>query len=254
MVTCVIAEDHELVGSGIERALQTHGVEVVDRVGSLSAAAATSRCDVLILDLGLPDTCRLRAVSRLAEARPGVPILVLTATADPVVAQLSVASGARGFLGKHVNPTVLVRAVEALADGGVACDTEIARQWADQWTTDGSTSAHLDKLMVGPVVDPTEVAAILHAAGTPSTCLAEAQVQIMVLVSYGDANKTIASKLGVRTKTVERHLAHVRGRLGLPYGETRPLSVVAERLHAGCLLPVAQHVVERSGRQPAGQS
>jgi two-component system, NarL family, nitrate/nitrite response regulator NarL len=254
VVTCVIAEDHELVGSGIGRALETHGVEVVDRVGSLSAAAATDHCDVLILDLGLPDTCRLRAVGCLAEARPGVPILVLTATPDPIVAQLSVSSGARGFFGKHVSPAELIRAIEALADGGIACDTEIARQWADHRAIDGSTDARLDKLVVGPVVDPTDVAAILHAVGTQSTCLTEAQMQIMILVACGDANKTIASKLGVRTKTIERHLAHVRERLGLPYGEARPLSVVAERLHAGCMLPVDQHVVERSGRQSAGQS
>jgi DNA-binding NarL/FixJ family response regulator len=122
MVSCLIVEDHDLVASGIERALEAASIDVAGRVTTLNDARSFPTGDVALLDLGLPDTCRLTAVESLRVSQPDLPILVLTATPDPVLAHICVAAGALGFFGKDIGTAALAAAVLRVAGGGLAID------------------------------------------------------------------------------------------------------------------------------------
>jgi DNA-binding response OmpR family regulator len=54
--------------------------------------------DVILLDLGLPDTQGLAAVRRALAAAPGVPLVVLTGMDDPSLAAQALQLGAHDYL------------------------------------------------------------------------------------------------------------------------------------------------------------
>lgn len=77
----LVVEDDDLVARGIVAGLQAHDmtVDAVTDAHAAEAALASSHCDVLILDLGLPDTHGMTLLKRLRERRSDLPVLVLTA-------------------------------------------------------------------------------------------------------------------------------------------------------------------------------
>lgn len=68
--------------------------------------------DVILLDLGLPDTDGLEGLNRIRAAQPDVAVIVLTMLADEAVAIQAVQAGAQDYLVKNETDThLLVRAI-----------------------------------------------------------------------------------------------------------------------------------------------
>jgi PAS domain S-box-containing protein len=87
----------------------------VTHVTQLSAALqhlAAEHCDVVLLDLSLPDSHGLQTFATLHTQAPGVPIVVLTGLDDETVAVEAVQEGAQDYLVKgQVDGNGLVRAM-----------------------------------------------------------------------------------------------------------------------------------------------
>ena len=103
--TVVIAEDLALLRDGLTRLLRRHGFEVVEAVDNgprAGPALIRHRPDVAVVDVRLPPTFTDEGsvAARGAQARPGLPVLVLTQYVEPLYARelLSDASGAVGYL------------------------------------------------------------------------------------------------------------------------------------------------------------
>lgn len=80
----LLVEDDDLVASGLEAGLELHHC-VVDRVRTgreAMAALAQLACDVVILDLGLPDGDGLSVLSQVRQRGDDIPVLILTARDD----------------------------------------------------------------------------------------------------------------------------------------------------------------------------
>ena len=71
-------------------------IESVDRLSS--AIRRLKSADVILLDLGLPDTGGLDAVMRLASEAPEMPFVVLTGRDDAELGLRAVREGAQDFL------------------------------------------------------------------------------------------------------------------------------------------------------------
>jgi signal transduction histidine kinase len=106
-------EDVDLIHDLIEEA--EGGAFLVEAAPSLSEGIAKARAsppDVILLDLGLPDSAGLDSLTRLAEAVPRTPIVVLTGLEDEKTAVEAVRRGAEDYLIKgRVDGDLLVRAV-----------------------------------------------------------------------------------------------------------------------------------------------
>lgn len=75
----------------------------IDHVGCLADAVAwldTRGCDVILLDLSLPDSVGIETIKRMSRAAPHLPIVVLTGLDDPDFALLAVECGAQDYLVK----------------------------------------------------------------------------------------------------------------------------------------------------------
>lgn len=87
-------------------------VEHVEHVESLAAGLdrVDAETDVVLLDLGLPDSTGVETVERTVEQAPTVPVVVLTGRADAGID--AIRSGAQDYLLKgHITATLLLRSL-----------------------------------------------------------------------------------------------------------------------------------------------
>lgn len=117
--TVLIIEDDVNLLRMLQMMLERHGFTVVlaNRPQDGLKRALDERPDVTIVDLMMPEISGLEVIRRL-RADPGgadLPILVLTARAQPLDRQAALAAGADAYLSKPVSSRTLLSKVEELA-------------------------------------------------------------------------------------------------------------------------------------------
>lgn len=100
----LVADDH----TGFRRALVTtldlvNGVEVVGEASDGEAAvqqAVSAHPDIVLMDLSMPGISGVDAMRRIHRKAPDLPVVILTAHADPALEREAIGAGARGFIAK----------------------------------------------------------------------------------------------------------------------------------------------------------
>jgi two-component system response regulator QseB len=113
----LLVEDDLELGNGVRIALEDQGMKLtwVRRVKEAALALETSPCDLVLLDLGLPDGDGLHLLTRLRRDGEATPVLILTAR-DALEDRLTgLDSGADDYLVKPFALAELVSRVRALA-------------------------------------------------------------------------------------------------------------------------------------------
>ncbi|MDA0323777.1 MAG: response regulator [Verrucomicrobia bacterium] len=109
----------------------------VTRTSCLSdglASLAKASPDLILLDLGLPDSRRIDTFDRLHLAEPTVPVIVLTVLDDDAVAREAIRKGAQDYLVKdRVDKDLLVRSIHYAIERSRS-DRELRRLSADLLT------------------------------------------------------------------------------------------------------------------------
>jgi signal transduction histidine kinase len=104
-----------------------------DRLAAGLERLAADKIDVVLLDLSLPDAHGLDTLSRLREAAPTTPVLVLTGFDDQELAARAVREGAQDYLVKdQVQGEVLGRTIRyAIERGRLLASERVAREEAE---------------------------------------------------------------------------------------------------------------------------
>ena len=144
--------------------------------------------DVVLMDLFLPRMSGIECTVRLKELVPLTQIIILTAMDDEELVFLALEAGADGYLLKRTKPADLRIALLDVLGGGAPMTSEIARR----------------------VIESFRQKAQLRDESTHLTMREE---QILVLLSQGYSNKTIADKLDLGIDTVCGHLKRVFNKL-----------------------------------------
>jgi DNA-binding NarL/FixJ family response regulator len=197
--TILAVDDHPLAREALARLAADlgPGTEVLE-ADSLAAAqeylAAHADLALVVLDIALPDAEGVEAVERLLEARPDLPVLVLTSKDDPATARAILDAGARGFISKRSPTRVLVEAIRLVLVGG----TYVPRE----------------ALHAGPETrrDPGPAAADPRAAGSlprEALSLTPRQLDVLALLVQGKPNKLICRTLNLAEGTVKTHTAAI---------------------------------------------
>jgi DNA-binding NarL/FixJ family response regulator len=120
----LIVDDHPAFRRALAAALKlVESVEVVGEAGGGVAAAEQAETlvpDVILMDLSMPDLDGISAMRRIHERDPTMPVVILTAHADPGVEKEARAAGARGFLAKGIPLDRLVRELHDAAEGAAS--------------------------------------------------------------------------------------------------------------------------------------
>ena len=195
-VTVVIVDDHALLRTGTRRILdEADGFEVIGEAADGDDAVelvSRLRPRVLLVDIRIPGRNGIEVVQAVASASPETRSIVLSAYDDDAYVQAALAAGAAGYLLKTVPAPDLVQAVRAAASGVTVLDPAVSARLAGL-----GDSLHR----------PNGADLLAHLTGR--------ELDVVRLVAAGLANKTIASQLGISTRTVEGHLNHVFDKVGV---------------------------------------
>ena len=209
MVRVVIAEDAAVMRDGLVRLLEDRGHVVVAAVadgGALLDAVAAHDTDVAVVDIRMPPTHTdegLRAAITLRRRHPTVGVLVFSQYVETRHAAQLLADSAAGvgYLLKERVADVgeFVDALTRVAAGGTALDPEVVTQ----------------------LVGVSRRAAAMRASLTPR------ESEVLAVMAEGRSNAAIAELLVISEGAVEKHVANIFLKLGLPVSEADNRRVLA---------------------------
>lgn len=186
----LLADDHNLVRAGVRRILESQpGFEVVGEVAdgaAALAALATTRPDVLVLDLSMPGMDGFELLQRARAAAPDVKRLVLSMHQDPEYVARAVREGADGYLLKDSAVQDLVNAIEAVRAGRTFYSPEVQRSLSE--VAYGGGASPLDELTTR-------------------------EREVLKCIAEGLSSKDIAARFDISTRTVESHRANLMRKL-----------------------------------------
>ncbi|MCI3245659.1 response regulator transcription factor [Streptomyces spinosisporus] len=210
----VIAEDAAVLRELLALMLTDRGHEVCAAVGdadALTAAVTEHRPDVAVVDIRMPPTHTdegLRAAIDIRRAHPGTGVLLFSQYIETKYARRLLAAGSAGvgYLLKDrvANVAEFTEALNRVADGGTALDPEVVTQLAGA----ARRTEDLDTLTAR-------------------------ERQVLALMAEGRSNAAIAQALVVSAGTVEKHVAAVFGKLGVPASEDANRRVLAVLRYLG---------------------
>lgn len=130
MTTVVLADDEGLLRRALVSLLPLEGditvlAEAADGADAITATLA-HRPDVLVIDLEMPGTDGLAAVTEIRRTLPDQVVLMLTRHARPGVLRRALAMGIQGFASKAAEPAQLAAAIATLHDGRRWIDHEVS--------------------------------------------------------------------------------------------------------------------------------
>lgn len=198
-----LVDDHPIVLAALVGAMEPlAGVEVVGTAHSAETAYAALAddavaVDVVIVDVCLPGESGIDLCRRLADRRPTVRCVVLSAADDVANAKRALAAGAAGYLIKDISMDSLVGAVRAAASGQFFVDPRVARDlFQGPRTTGISALSPSDREVLRLVADGlsnAEIGSAIHAA--PSTVKARVS---RLLTKLGARTRAEAVAIAVR--------------------------------------------------------
>lgn len=162
----------------------TTGLEAVE-------LAASTRPDVVLMDLQMPDLGGVEATRRILDQAPTTRVLILTMIDRDAALAASLRAGARGYLLKGADRTEVINAIRAVASG----EAVLSAQMADR----------LPALLTATPQSRTDF---------PN--LTARENQILTLLAEGRDNADIAHELALSLKTVRNYVSSILTKLEVP--------------------------------------
>lgn len=196
MTRVVVADDQDLVRSGLQLVLEARGCEVVGTAGNGREAVDVvlrTRPDVVLMDLRMPVMDGIAATRELTAAGVPTRVLVLTTYDLDRYVYDALAAGAAGFLLKATPPDRLVEGIHTVCAG---------------------------EAMLAPSLTQRLIASYLrHPPAAPTAGgwdqLTSRERDVLVLMTRGLSNEEIAAELVVAMATVKTHVNRVLAKLGV---------------------------------------
>ncbi len=205
MTSVVVADDQDLVRSGLEMVLSARGVDVVGLASDGREAvelATRLRPDVVVMDIRMPVLDGIAATREIQTAELPSRVLVLTTYDIDSYVYQALRAGAAGFLLKATPPDRLVEGIHTVAAGEALLGPSLTRRLIEEYVAGP-----------GPAGSSPDVFAELT----------EREVEVFTLIAQGLSNTDIADRLVVSEATVKTHVNRILAKLG---GLTRVQLVV----------------------------
>jgi len=209
----LLVDDHTLFREGLAM-LISHGFPDVrlHQAGDIAEALALLRdggdFELVLLDLGLPDSAGMQGLQQVRDQAPGATVVVLSADETPETVLAAIDAGAAGFVPKTAKAGVMQAALRVVLAGGVYLPPSVLGHARGEPT---------------PVPKAAEVVADDPEATGPGG-LSPRQADVLRLLVAGKPNKLICRELDLAESTVKTHLAAIFRKLDVT---SRTQAVVA---------------------------
>jgi DNA-binding NarL/FixJ family response regulator len=191
----LMADDHPIVLAGMKALVAAEpDLDVVGEARdgrSALSLAKELRPDAAVLDIGMPGLNGLEVALALRTEAPGIRVIILTVHEDRAYLRQLLEAGVSAYLLKRSAAEELVRAIHAVADGGL----------------------YLDPAIAGKVVGTAARGTPSNSLGSPVE-LSERETEVLRLLAEGHTSKEISSRLSISVKTVETYKARAMDKLG----------------------------------------
>ncbi|MCR9141095.1 MAG: response regulator transcription factor [bacterium] len=190
----LLADDHAIFRAGLRQLIAgvadfqivgeaANGKELLDQLDQVE-------CDLVILDLSMPELDGLKAIEEIQARHAGVEILVLTMHKDREYFSRAISRGVGGYLLKDDVFEELVAAIHDIRAGKKKYSGAIQAQVMEDYATIRENEIALD-------------------------LLSRRELEVLKLIASGKMNKDIAKDLKISIRTVESHRAKIMDKLDL---------------------------------------
>ena len=211
MIRVLLADDHAMFRQGLKSLLESEpDIRVIGEANSGRDAvryAADTKPDVIVMDIQMPELDGVKATQSILEINPTANVIILTMYRQDSYVFEAVKAGARGYLLKDVDATVLIDAIRRVTEGETLLDPEMAQ-------------SVLEDFRVKKESLPDE----------KRGDLTEREAAILRLLAQGSSNQEIALKLNISEKTVRNRLSEIFAKLQLNNRTQAALYAIREGL------------------------
>lgn len=187
-----VAEDQRLIRELLVAVLAREaGFEIVAEASTGKEAislAQSTRPDIILLDVALPDVDGMEVARTLRKAQPKLAILALSIHEEPYFVQEMLRAGADGYVVKSAATRELVQAIRTVTQGS---------------------------MYLSPAVTRHAVGKNLALLSTAAVRLSAREREVLILIANGNHSAEIAAKLSISVGTVEAHRRNIMTKLGL---------------------------------------
>ena len=197
MTSVVVADDQELVRSGLRMVLEARGIDVLGEAPDGRQAVdlvARTQPDVVLMDIRMPVLDGIGATRELVARGAVTRVLVLTTYDLDEYVYGALSAGAAGFLLKATPAERLVAGIETVAAGDALLAPTVTRRLIEE---------HISR--------PPPVSGVPAALQV----LTGRELEVLELMARGRSNDEIAAQLVVSAATVKTHVNRVLGKLEL---------------------------------------
>jgi DNA-binding NarL/FixJ family response regulator len=197
VTTVVVADDQELVRSGLQLVLEARGCEVVGTAGDGREAVDVTRRaipDVVLMDIRMPVLDGIAATRELTESGCPSRVLMLTTYDLDRYVYDALAAGAAGFLLKATPPDRLVEGIRTVCAGESLLAPTLTRRLIEEFLRQPPPGEGRDHGM---------------------SELTDRERQVLTLMARGLSNDEIAAELVVAQATVKTHVNRLLAKLGV---------------------------------------
>jgi len=192
----LLADDHKIVRDGLR--LLIDGQPDMRVIGEAADGRETLiqarelKPDLVIMDLSMPHVNGLQATALLRAEFPDLKIIALTAHEDESYLNQLCKAGAAGFVLKRSAGDELIRAIGAVAKGGLHFEPALASKALAR-----------------------QVAGTIPGRATSTCALSDRERDVLVRIAWGFSNKEIGAELQLSVKTIETYRIRIGEKLGL---------------------------------------
>lgn len=190
-IKIIIADDHEVVRSGLKRLLKFEEDFKIIGIGADGIEAVElveyHKPDVLLIDVYMPRMNGIEAVKEIRKKKIDVFCIILTAFEDANHINNAISAGADGYLSKDVSAKDLVNSIRTVVEG------------------ERVFSKSIIQLMQGR----------LSLNNASPVALTKREQEILNFVALGKKNIEIAKELSISCRTVENHRYHIIKKLDI---------------------------------------
>ena len=200
MIRVLLADDQALIRAGFRALLEhTKDITVVGEATDGEQAvslAATTRPDVVLMDIRMPGVDGLEATRRIANNADltEVRVLILTTFEADNYVYDALRAGASGFVVKDTEPADLIQAVRVVAAGEALLSPSVTRRLI----ADIAAKVRPDSAMSDYRVDR----------------LTDREREVLTLIGQGKSNGEIAGSLFLSPLTAKTHVRNIMTKLG----------------------------------------
>ena len=190
----LLVDDHEVVRMGLRLVLdEIPGVRLVgEATGADEAIVCCQQLqpDLVIMDIKMPGRSGIQACREITERWSAIRVIMLSSFIDDDLLAEAIDAGASGYVTKNVGTGELVRALEAVRQGGASFDPAITQR-------------------------VLEMVRRRSRQGNPFAELTKRELVVLHLLSLGKSNTEIADELLLSEKTVRNHVSTLLSKLAV---------------------------------------